>query len=58
MVDDVVASVLLQDRVVARAVNGLVLIGGQYLALIFEGSHRSCFGDCILHSVGVSVAAS
>ena len=56
VVDDVVASVYLDNGVMARAVYGLVLVGGQQFAFVFEGPHRSRLRRGILHTVGIGVA--
>ena len=58
VVDDVVATVVLQHRVVTRAVNSLVLVGGQQLALVLERSHRSYLRHGILHTVGIGMAGA
>ena len=41
VVDDIVLTVFLKDAVMTRSVYGLVGIGLEDAALIFEGTHRS-----------------
>ena len=58
VIDDVVLAVLLQDGVMARAMNRLVCIRRKDTSLVFKRSHGTRRRRGILHAVGMVVAGT
>ena len=58
MVDDVVFVAVLQDAMMAGAMNGAVVVGFEDATLVFIGAHRSNGARGILHTIGVVVAGT
>ena len=58
VIDDVIMSLMLQDRVMTRSVNRLVFIRCQHLSFILERSHRSRCRCGILNAIGICMTGA